>query len=132
MRNGLRSKVVIVTMPLLTSGHVYAQRQANDFPTKPMRIVAPYLVGTPSDVGARLIGQKFTNAWGKGVVVENVAGASGNIGTERVAKANPDGYTLVLAGNAPMVINPSLYKDLPFNPLRDFAPISQEIGRAHV
>ena len=113
----------MASMSLVVAGQVFAQ--ANGFPTKPMRIVAPYLVGTPSDVAARLIGQKFTDAWGKGVVVENVAGASGNIGAERVAKANPDGYTLVLAGNAPMVINPSLYKDLPFNPLKDFAPISQ-------
>jgi tripartite-type tricarboxylate transporter receptor subunit TctC len=96
-----------------------------NYPEKPIRIVSPYLVGTPSDVAARLIGQKFTEAWSKPVVIENVAGASGNIGAERVAKANPDGYSLVLAGNAPMVINPSLYDKLPFNPLKDFAPISQ-------
>ena len=84
---------------LVTSG---VCAQVGDYPNKPMRIVSPYLVGTPSDVAARLIGQKFTDAWGKGVVVENVAGASGNIGVERVAKANADGYTLVMAGNAPM------------------------------
>ena len=113
----------ITWLLLFVASGVFAQ--ANDYPNKPMRIVSPYLVGTPSDVAARLIGQKFTDAWGKGVVVENVAGASGNIGVERVVKSNPDGYTLVMAGNAPMVINPSLYKDLPFNPLRDLAPISQ-------
>ena len=96
-----------------------------NYPEKSIRIVAPYLTGTPSDVAARLIGQKYTEAWGKSVVIENVAGASGNIGVERVAKATPDGYTLVLAGNAPMAINPSLYAKLPFDPMKDFAPISQ-------
>lgn len=95
---------------LLTVGSPSAQTA---YPEKPIRIVSPYLAGTPSDVAARLLGQKFTETWGKPVVIENVAGASGNIGADRVAKATPDGYTLVLAGNAPMVINPSLYDKLP-------------------
>jgi tripartite-type tricarboxylate transporter receptor subunit TctC len=95
------------------------------YPAKPIRIVVPYFVGTPSDLAARMLGQKFNEAWGKPVVIENVAGASGNIGTERVAKANPDGHSLVLPGNAPLAINPSLYPNLPFDPLKDFAPISQ-------
>jgi tripartite-type tricarboxylate transporter receptor subunit TctC len=95
------------------------------YPTKPIRIVVPYLGGTPSDLSARMLGQKFSEAWGKPVVIENIAGASGNIGTERVAKANPDGHSLVLPGNAPLAINPSLYPNLAFDPLKDFAPISQ-------
>jgi tripartite-type tricarboxylate transporter receptor subunit TctC len=95
------------------------------YPTKSIRIVVPYFPGTPSDLAARMLGQKFNEAWGKPVVIENAAGASGNIGTERVARANPDGYSLVLPGNAPLAINPSLYPNLPFNPLKDFAPISQ-------
>lgn len=114
--------VVLAAMPAMAATDAAAQ---TNYPEKPIRIVVPYLVGTPSDIAARLIGQKFTDAWGKGVVIENVAGASGNIGVERVVKANPDGYSLVLPGNAPMVINPSLYRDLPFNPLKDLAPISQ-------
>ena len=112
---------LVVTMSMTAAG---AAAQSN-YPEKPIRIVSPYLVGTPSDIAARLIGQKFSEAWGKPVVVENIVGASGNIGAERVAKANPDGYSLVLAGNAPMVINPSLYDKLPFDPVKDFAPISQ-------
>ena len=107
---------------LLIAGSPYAQPA---YPEKPIRIVSPYLAGTPSDVAARLLGQKFTETWGKPVVIENVAGASGNIGADRVAKATPDGYTLVLVGNAPMVINPSLYDKLPFDPMKDFAPVSQ-------
>jgi tripartite-type tricarboxylate transporter receptor subunit TctC len=109
-------------LALLLPGSPAAQ---TTYPERPIRIVSPYLVGTPSDVAARLLGQKYTEAWGKPVVIENVAGASGNIGAERVAKATPDGYTLVLAGNAPMVINPSLYEKLPFDPVKDFAPVSQ-------
>ena len=104
----------------------------SDYPTRPVRIVAPYFPGTPSDLCARMLGQKFSEAWGKPVVIENVAGASGNIGSDRVAKANPDGYSLVLPGNAPMAINPSLYPNLPFHPLKDFAPISQVVLSASV
>ena len=103
----------------------------------------------------RPLAQRLSEKLSRQVVPDNRGGASGNIGTERVAKANPDGYSLVLPGNAPLAINPSLYPNLPFNPLKDFAPISQvvlsvsmlavqtnggiknvqeliEIGRAHV
>ena len=80
--------------------------------------------GSHPDIVARLLGQKLTETLGKPVVVENVAGAAGNIATERVARATPDGYTLALAGQPQLVINPSLYK-LPFDPAKDLAPISQ-------
>lgn len=113
---------LMVMATVMAAGGVAAQ---SGYPERPIRIISPYLAGTPSDVAARLIGQKFTDAWGKTVVIENVVGASGNIGTERVARATPDGYTLALVGNAPMVINPSLYDKLPFDPLKDFAAISQ-------
>ncbi|HKA44263.1 MAG TPA: tripartite tricarboxylate transporter substrate binding protein [Burkholderiales bacterium] len=116
------SGVVLGLFAALTANGAAAQ---SGYPEKPIRIVSPYLVGTPSDIAARLLGQKYTDAWGRPVVIENIVGASGNIGAERVAKATPDGYTLVLAGNAPMVINPSLYDKLPFDPVKDFAPVSQ-------
>jgi tripartite-type tricarboxylate transporter receptor subunit TctC len=108
----------------LASLALCAHAQTN-YPTKSIRIVVPYAAGTPSDLCARMLGQKFAEAWGKPVVIENVIGASGNIGTDRIAKANPDGYSLVLPGNAPIAINPNLYPNLPFDPLKDFAPISQ-------
>ncbi len=114
----------MMCMTWLASVALTAHAQT-DYPTKPIRIVVPYFPGTPSDLSARMLGQKFAEAWGKSVVIENVGGASGNIGSERVARANPDGYSLVLPGNAPMAINPSLYPNLPFHPLKDFAPISQ-------
>ena len=74
---------------------------------------------------ARLLGDKFTETWGKPVVVENVAGAGGNIAVERVAKAAPDGYTLAMGGNAALVINPNLYDKLNYDPVKDFACITQ-------
>ena len=93
------------------------------WPDKPVRLVVGFTAGSATDVTARLFAQKFTEAWGQPVVVENIAGNSGAIGTDRVAKAAPDGYTLMWSGNAAITILPSL-QTLPFDPVRDFAPIS--------
>lgn len=93
------------------------------WPDKPVRLIVGFTAGSATDVTARLFAQKFSEAWGQPVVVENIAGNSGAIGTDRVAKAVPDGYTLMWSGNAAITILPSL-QTLPFDPLRDFAPIS--------
>jgi tripartite-type tricarboxylate transporter receptor subunit TctC len=95
------------------------------YPEKPIRIVVNFPGGGPSDIAARVLGQKLSDAWTTPVVIENIAGASGNIGADRVAKAAPDGYTLLITGNAAIVINPGLYDRMPYEPLRDFAPVSQ-------
>ena len=108
-------------LALLIVGSSVAQ---SSYPEKPIRIVVGFPPGSSADIVARLLSQKFTEALGKPVVVENVAGAAGNIAAERVAKAAPDGYTLGFAANAQIIINPSLYK-LSFDPVKDFAPISQ-------
>lgn len=94
------------------------------YPEKPIHLVVGLPPGSPSDIVARLLGQKLAEAWGKPVVVENVPGAAGNIAAHRVAKAAPDGYTLGLLFDSPIVINSSLYK-LPYDPVKDLAPISQ-------
>ena len=94
------------------------------YPEKPIRIVVGFPPGGTVDTVARLLGQKLTEALGKAVAVENISGASGNIATERVAKAAPDGYTLVLLGEGQIAVNPALYK-LAYDPVKDFAPISQ-------
>ena len=96
---------------------------AQDWPSKPIRFIAPNLPGGPTDILARLIGQKLAESLGQPVVIENRAGAGGNIGTEVAAKAPPDGYTLVTGNNATFGANVSLYKRLGFDPLRDFAPV---------
>jgi tripartite-type tricarboxylate transporter receptor subunit TctC len=94
------------------------------YPEKPLRVVVGFPPGGPPDVVARLLGQKFTEAWGKPVVIDNATGAAGAIAADRVAKAPPDGYTLGLLNNPELVINPSLYK-LAYDPVKDFAPVSQ-------
>jgi tripartite-type tricarboxylate transporter receptor subunit TctC len=101
-----------------------ARAQAN-YPEQPIKIIIGFPPGVAPDVTSRLLGDKLTEAWGKPVVVENVTGASGNIAVERVAKAAPDGYTLLMGGNASLVINPNLFAKLPYDPVKDFAYITQ-------
>jgi tripartite-type tricarboxylate transporter receptor subunit TctC len=93
------------------------------YPTRPVRLVVPYSAGSATDVLARTIGQKLSESWGQPVVVDAHPGAGGIIGTEAAARAAPDGYTLVMATNATHGINVSLYKQLPYDPIKDFAPI---------
>src|SRR6185295_15531039 len=99
-----------------------AMAQGN-WPEKPVKLVVGFTAGSATDVTARMFAQKFGEAWGQAVVVENIAGNSGAIGTDRVAKAAPDGYTLMWAGNAAITILPSL-QQLPFDPIKDFEHIS--------
>jgi len=95
-----------------------------NYPEKPIRMVVGFPPGSSSDTVARLLSQKFAEAWGKPVLIDNAAGAAGNIAADRVAKAEPDGYTLGLLASPPLVVNPSLYK-LAYDPVKDFAPVSQ-------
>lgn len=97
---------------------------AQDYPTRPVRIIVPYPVGGASDITARLVADKLQKKWGQGVVVENKAGANGIIGTEMIAKAPPDGYTLGLIASS-HVGNPFSYKVVPFDTLNDLQPITQ-------
>ena len=103
-----------------------------NYPDRPIRILVGFTPGVAPDITGRLLAEKFSEAWGKPVVVENVTGAGGNIATDRVAKAAPDGYTLLMGGNSSLVINPSLYEKLPFDPIRDFAPIAQIFVAANI
>ncbi|MEK7231017.1 MAG: tripartite tricarboxylate transporter substrate binding protein [Pseudomonadota bacterium] len=102
---------------------VYADAPAQEYPVKAIRFIAPNLPGGPTDILARLIGQKLAESFGQPVVIENRAGAGGNIGTEAAAKSPPDGYTLVTGNNATFGANVSLYKHLAFDPVKDFAPL---------
>ena len=93
------------------------------YPTKPIRFIAPFPAGGTTDVLSRILAQKLTDSLGRQVVVDNRAGAGGNIGHEIAAKTAPDGYTLLMSSNAALVTNPHLYKRLGFDPLNDFSPI---------
>ncbi|MBI2292639.1 MAG: tripartite tricarboxylate transporter substrate binding protein [Betaproteobacteria bacterium] len=107
---------------MLLAGSCFAA-WAQEYPVKAIRFIAPNLPGGPTDILARLIGQKLAESFGQPVVIENRAGAGGNIGTEAAAKSPPDGYTLVTGNNATFGANVSLYKHLAFDPVKDFAPI---------
>jgi tripartite-type tricarboxylate transporter receptor subunit TctC len=99
------------------------------YPTKPVRFIAPFPPGGTTDVLSRILAQKLTDSLGRQVLVDNRAGAAGNIGHEVAAKTAPDGYTLLMSSNVALVTNPHLYKRLGFDPLNDFAPISV-VGKA--
>jgi tripartite-type tricarboxylate transporter receptor subunit TctC len=94
------------------------------YPEKPIRMVVSSVPGSPTDIIARVLGQKFAETLGQSLVIDNAAGAAGSIGADRVAKAAPDGYTLGTLGFGPLVVNPTLYK-LAYDPLKDFAPVTQ-------
>ena len=110
----------IVVLSMLLCADVLAQ----GFPNKPVRIIVPFSAGSGSDVFARTLGPKFTEAWGQQVVVENREGAGGAIGAQLVAKAAPDGYTLLL-GATSWAVAPSLYAKPPYDALKDFVPIGR-------
>ena len=114
--------VALLALALLTSN-----ASAQTYPDKPIRILVGFAAGGPADITARLIGDRLSEAWGKPVIVENVTGAAGNLATDRVAKSAPDGYTLLAAASATIVTNPSLYQKLPFDPVKDLAPITQAV-----
>ncbi len=97
---------------------------AQPYPSKPIRIVVPFPPGGIADVMARVFGQKFTDSWGQSVVVENRPGAGGNIGADLVAKSPPDGYNLVMGSIGTHSVNVSLFSKLPYDPVKDFAPVA--------
>jgi tripartite-type tricarboxylate transporter receptor subunit TctC len=101
-----------------------AQAQSN-YPDRAVKVEVGFAAGGPLDVVARLLADKLSQIWGKPVVVENVSGAGGNIAADRVAKSTPDGYTLLLATNVNIAVNPKLYKNMPFDPLKDLVPVTQ-------
>ena len=122
----MHSIVRVLAGCLLAFGLVQHTAAQTNWPEKPVKLVVGFTAGSATDVTARLFAQKFTEAWGQPVVVENIAGNSGAIGVDRVAKAVPDGYTLMWSGNAAITILPSM-QALPFDPLKDLTPISTSL-----
>lgn len=100
-----------------------AAQPATKYPERPIRLIVPYPPGGTADVMARVVGLKLADSWNRSVVIDNRGGAGGNIGTEMVARAEPDGYTLLLCNAPVLAINPALYKKVAFDSIRDFAPV---------
>src|ERR1700686_227329 len=101
-----------------------AQERPDGFPTRSIKLVVPFPAGGPSDVLARMIGQKMTEDWGQPVVIENRVGANTVLGAQQVVKAAPDGYTLLMAIDSTLTMNQYLYRTPPYDPFNDFAPIT--------
>jgi tripartite-type tricarboxylate transporter receptor subunit TctC len=105
---------------------------AQSYPVRPVRIIVPFPPGGGADNLGRIVGQKLSEQWGQQVVIDNRVGAGGNVGTALAARAAPDGYTLAVTSTGIMAINPFLYAQIPYDPLKDFAPVSMGIFFPHV
>jgi tripartite-type tricarboxylate transporter receptor subunit TctC len=110
--------LVTLALSLLTATSVLA------WPDKPVTIVVPFPPGGGTDTGARIVGQKLSAKWGQSVIIDNKGGAAGQLGADHVAKAKPDGYTLLMGNLGTQAINPALYKKMPYDPDKAFTPIS--------
>ena len=119
MQRVIQSILLALCLPWLAGSAV-----AQDFPTRAVRIVVPYPPGGASDVTARLLAQKLSEAWNQQVVVDNRPGANGILALDHVAKQPGDGYTLLMANLGPNAINPAIYSKLPYDPVKDFAPVT--------
>jgi tripartite-type tricarboxylate transporter receptor subunit TctC len=119
----LRRLVLAAALALVATAAA-PQAQAQAFPSKPVTVIVPFPAGGTTDIVARLTAQKLSEAWGQPVIVDNRAGAGGNIGSAMVAKAAPDGYTLLMGTVGTHAINASLYEKMPYDVVKDFAPIT--------
>jgi tripartite-type tricarboxylate transporter receptor subunit TctC len=124
----IKTKLTVALLAVLAAlagaGGAAAQ---SAYPSRAVKVMVGYAPGGPIDIVARLMGDKLAKIWGQPVVVENVTGAGGNIAGDRVAKAAPDGYTLLMGSNALLTINPSLYPKMSFDPNKDLIPISEAV-----
>ena len=120
----MRAMPIFGVVMLCAAAAPYDSVAAQLFPEKPVRMVAPYPPGGTSDIIARILGQKLFDAWGQQIVVDNRAGANGSIGCELAAKSPADGYTLLIGNMTPIAANPSLYRKLGYDSVRDFAGVS--------
>lgn len=119
-----------IAVAALASTPAFPQGSAN-YPSKPIRVIVPFAPGGGLDISTRLIGQKLTEKWGQNIVVDSRPGAATIVGTEIASKAVPDGYTLLMITTT-FAINPGLYAKLPYNPARDFAPVTQLTSQPNV
>ena len=127
MKTTIRSATLAIACLLLALA-----ASAQTYPAKPIRFVVPYPPGGPLDAIARLLGQKVAESVKQPVIVDNKPGAGGNIGADAVAKSPPDGFTILMGAVATHAINPTLYASIPYDPVRDFQPITQVASTPNV
>src|SRR5437868_15458135 len=125
----MKSRLFAVLAALALS---FAATAQTSYPSKPIRFVVPYPAGGPLDIVARLLGQKVSESVRQPVIVDNKPGAGGNIGADIVAKSPPDGYTILMGAVATHASNPTLYTGIPYDPVRDFAPVTQVASTPNV
>ncbi|HYF21725.1 MAG TPA: tripartite tricarboxylate transporter substrate binding protein [Ramlibacter sp.] len=118
-----RRRAALGGLAALALGPAFGQAPA--WPARPVRLVVPYAAGGPTDAVARVLSSRLAPMWGQGVVVENKPGANANLGAGEVARAAPDGYTLLVGTGSTHGINPAIYPKLPFDPVKDFVPVVQ-------
>jgi tripartite-type tricarboxylate transporter receptor subunit TctC len=126
MENDMKRRSVLIAIGggMAAALGLPVARAQQDFPNKPLHIIAPYPPGGTTDLFARIIGESLQRAWGQPVVVENRPGSSGMIGASMVARARGDGYTLLIGSQALYSVNPFLYEKVPYDPVKDFTPVS--------
>jgi tripartite-type tricarboxylate transporter receptor subunit TctC len=122
----IRSNSFLIATFALTIAFLFLGEaaRADDFPSHPIHLIVPYAAGGSADATARVIAKQVSKRTGQTIVVENRGGSASILGTEFVNKADPDGYTLLLGQSGPISINPAIYKELPYDPVKDFAPVS--------
>jgi tripartite-type tricarboxylate transporter receptor subunit TctC len=125
MNTTVRRLLISAALVLAASWAFAGAKAEEKYPFKPVRIIVSFSAGGPTDIVARVMGAKMGDLLGQQFVVENRVGAGGNIGADQVAKSPPDGYTLLMATVSTHAINPGLYRNMPYDPVRDFAPVSQ-------
>src|SRR5688500_15589553 len=119
-----RQQMFVRILPALVVASLAFPAAAQNWPERPVKIVVPFTAGGPLDMTARLLGERLAEKYKQPFIIENRPGAAGNLGTEAVARAAPDGPTLLMVLDTPLTVNPSLYGNLPFDPEKDLAPIS--------
>ncbi|MPZ44292.1 MAG: hypothetical protein GEV05_12965 [Betaproteobacteria bacterium] len=128
----LVSGILVSLLVLGGASRATAQVTRSDYPARPINMIVPFPPGGPTDAIARIVAQKLSEQWSQSVVVENRSGAGGTIGVAAATKAAPDGYTIVMGGSSNLAVAPSLYAKLPYDPLRDLAPVANVASGPYV
>src|SRR6266581_5894882 len=123
-RGGLAALLLAALIATGASGQTASTGSAQTYPSRPVRLIVPFPPGGSTDILSRALGQKLAEGLGQPVLIDNRPGAGGSIGSEAAAKAAPDGYTLVMGQLGPLAVSPAIYKNLPYDPVKSFAPVS--------